>query len=204
MGNNVNDLICENFENENSENLEEIQESEKKDFKNEFGKKFGEFSEFLRDGKMGNCVGIKEKILLKEIKGWYIDPFFYQMASKFDEGGYQGLLINNMEKDGDLKFVLYCGKKNGSVELDGKIRFDNDRDKMKIEGEDRLEEKKTKKYNEKLFNEKTKKKILNHDSIILSEIQKNLTIIKNKKIKKKRNNIIQKLKNFRKSINKVI
>ena len=220
LGNNINDLISENFEsnNKNLENRNENLENKNYNFENNNNsdkklKKISEnFSEFLRNDKNENCVNIKEKILLKEVKSWFIDPFFSQMASKFDEGGYNGLLINNMEKDYNLKFVLYCGNKNNiKKNIDFEI-FENEKgnkfDKEKVQN---LEIKEKLNLDNNLENEKNIISDNNKKKMIIEELEKDekktkkyseKKILEKTKKKKLDHNIII-LKEIKKNLTKI-
>lgn len=49
-------------------------------------------------------------LIVDHIDANYVDPLFYKISGKFDDGGYKGLLINNIEVDGNLRYVLYNEK----------------------------------------------------------------------------------------------
>lgn len=46
-------------------------------------------------------------LVLEQIDNNYIDPLFHKISGKFDDGGYKGLLLNNIEIDEGLRYVLY-------------------------------------------------------------------------------------------------
>lgn len=40
----------------------------------------------------------------------YVDPLFHKISGKFDDGGFKGLLLNNIEVDENLCYILYNEK----------------------------------------------------------------------------------------------
>lgn len=49
-------------------------------------------------------------LALEQIDSNYVDPLFHKISGKFDDGGYKGLLLNNIEVDEGLRYVLYNEK----------------------------------------------------------------------------------------------
>ena len=48
-----------------------------------------------------------QNLALEHVDGNYVDPLFHKISGKFDDGGYKGLLLNNIEVDEGLHYVLY-------------------------------------------------------------------------------------------------
>ncbi len=57
--------------------------------------------------QIDKTLELNQNLSLTGIKKRYIEPFFHKIAKKFDEGGYQGLLLNNVNRTGEFIFLLY-------------------------------------------------------------------------------------------------
>ena len=139
---------------ENSEKMEEKIKKEEKS-KKRINEESIEYSRIHSNKNNNFNLEKKHKISLKEIEFNYIDPFFFQIAKQYDQGGSNGLLLNNIKKDKNLIYVLYNQKSKKNVikdrQLSKKIPF-------------------KKVYNlTKKFKEQTKEKIISKDLAILKE-----------------------------------
>lgn len=54
-----------------------------------------------------NTLEEPTNLVLEQIDSNYVDPLFHKISGKFDDGGYKGLLLNNIEVDEGLRYVLY-------------------------------------------------------------------------------------------------
>lgn len=57
-----------------------------------------------------NTLDDPPNLVLEQIDSNYVDPLFHKISGKFDDGGYKGLLLNNIEVDEGLRYVLYNEK----------------------------------------------------------------------------------------------
>lgn len=57
-----------------------------------------------------NTLEDQANLVLEQIESNYVDPLFHKISGKFDDGGYKGLLLNNIDVDEGLRYVLYNEK----------------------------------------------------------------------------------------------